>query len=114
MANKTRPLHWQPPPTAQCDQCQGLGIVRGLFSSGPCAHCDGSGLVGEEGEPLSHDELVAIMRQRLNAAENCIDIARQQYRRLLNTPGVREAVKRERDRRSDAARGYGNGAYNGD
>lgn len=104
---KTRALHWKAPLTQTCSYCDGSGIYSGMFSSGPCAQCDGSGIVGTDGEALPHDDLVAIMRQRL-------EDARTRYRRLLNTPGVREAIQAERQRRHEAAMGYGTNKNQGD
>lgn len=111
---KTRDLHWRAPPTKECDQCKGSGIYRGLFSSGSCAECDGSGLVDEGGNPIPHDDLVAIMRQRSEQLQQRLDYARTKYKQLLNTPGVREAIAADREKRDIAARGYGSGKYHGD
>ncbi|WP_251976759.1 hypothetical protein [Salinicola avicenniae] len=88
---KSKALHWQEPTTEACPKCNGSGEWAGMFSSGPCANCDGTGLVGSDGEPLSTDDLLPMMRRQR-------DRAVQQCRQLLQTPGVREALAEHRER----------------
>ncbi|WP_110685110.1 hypothetical protein [Salinicola aestuarinus] len=95
---KSRALHWQEPETINCSQCDGSGEFRGMFSSGPCAMCDGTGLVGEDGEPLPREDLLAMMRRQRDRLAEQLDGARQHYQRLLHTPGVRDALAAERAR----------------
>lgn len=101
---KSKPLHWQEPETSDCPQCKGSGEWRGMFGSGPCATCDGTGLVGEDGEPLPREDLLAMMRRQRDRIAGQLEIARQHYRQLLHTPGVREALAAEHEKQQERQR----------
>ncbi|OLO05236.1 hypothetical protein [Salinicola socius] len=101
---KSKPLHWQEPTTENCPQCNGSGEFRGMFSSGPCAVCDGTGLVGENGEPLPVEDLLPMLRRQRDRIAGQIEAARQHYRQLLHTPGVREALAAEHERQQERQR----------
>lgn len=46
-------------PLAPCRECQGRGVVKGLFYEMPCDGCHGSGFVdAQTGERLDLEELV--------------------------------------------------------
>lgn len=94
---KTRPLHWQEPATSSCPGCNGSGEWSGMFSSGPCAACDGTGLVGEDGEPLPLQDLLPIMRRQRDRQHG-------RLKRLWGTPGVPEAVERHRQQKAQNER----------
>jgi len=102
---KSKPLHWQEPVTETCPQCDGSGEWRGMFSSGPCAGCDGTGVVGEDGEPLPPHEILPVIRRQRDRLQQRLDGARQHYQSLLQVPGVREALdahRRQNDERQRA------------
>lgn len=101
---KSKPLHWQEPETVDCPQCNGSGEFRGMFSSGPCAMCDGTGLVGTDGEPLPREDLLAMMRRQRDRIAGQLEEARQHYRKLLHTPGVRDALAAEHERKQERQR----------
>lgn len=93
---KTRQLHWAPPTTIACDACGGTGRFQGLFHSGPCAGCHGSGLVQEDGAPLPIEDVAAVLRARLTDLE-------QRIRRFTGRPEIREAVRQAKERRQREA-----------
>jgi hypothetical protein len=101
---KSKPLHWQEPETINCPQCNGSGEWRGMFGSGPCAMCDGTGLVGEDGEALPPHESQPILRRQRDRLAQELEGARQHYRQLLHTPGVREALAAEHERKQERQR----------
>lgn len=88
---KSKTLHWEEPETENCPQCNGSGEWRGMFGSGPCAMCDGTGLVGTDGEPLPLGDLLPMLRRQRDRLTEQLAGARRHYRELLQIPGVREA-----------------------
>lgn len=97
MDSRTRPMHWEPPGTVACDVCQGSGRFKGMFHSGPCASCDGAGIVSAEtGEALPASEIVPVLRHRYDDLE-------QRVRRLLSHPEVSEIVEKIKARRAREA-----------
>ncbi|KFF48131.1 hypothetical protein GY26_16290 [Gammaproteobacteria bacterium MFB021] len=101
---KSKPFHWQEPATTVCPQCEGSGEFLGMFYSSPCANCDGTGLVGENGEPLKPEELLPTMRRQRDRAVADLESARQHYRQLLQIPGVREALAAQQQREEERQR----------
>ena len=93
-------LKWPPDGTTKCPHCKGSGKYRGLFSYGDCAYCDGSGLCDSNGDPLPADALIPLLRRH-------VDQQRSRHAALLNTPGVREAITKVRERAEQERLGYG-------
>lgn len=66
--------------------------------------CDGTGLVGTDGEPLPREDLLAMMRRQRDRLAEQLEAARQHYRKLLHTPGVREALDAHRQQHDERQR----------
>lgn len=79
-------------PLAPCRECQGRGVVKGLFYEMPCDGCHGSGFVdAQTGERLDLEELVLQLGKAL----------RLERQKLANLPA---ALGAERDYGSDNGR----------
>lgn len=108
----TTQQHWPPPDTIPCVECEGSGKYRGLFVTGTCANCDGTGITDLDGVSLPlHTSVLQLIEQ--------LKTERRRYRQLLRTPGVQAAVDAEKQREHDRAQqrrhGYGDiNTYNGD
>ncbi|HEY7821927.1 MAG TPA: hypothetical protein VIG24_03795 [Acidimicrobiia bacterium] len=92
MGAGTRPMHWMPPKTVVCPDCDGSGRWSGMFHSSPCAPCRGAGIVKADGEALPDSEVVPVLRQRLTELED-------KLRRVVSHPEIREVIQRHRERR---------------
>lgn len=89
-------------PLAPCRECQGRGVVKGLFYEMPCDGCHGSGFVdAQTGERLDLEELVLQLGKAL----------RLERQRLANLPAATGA---ERDYGSDNGRHGLRGHWTGD
>ena len=59
---------------AQCPECRGKAVIKGVFHDLPCGHCNASGWVATAtGEALALDELVTQLCMRLQAATRQIE-----------------------------------------
>lgn len=59
---------------AQCPECRGKAVIKGLFHDLPCDRCNASGWVAAAtGEALALDELVTQLSMRLQAATRQIE-----------------------------------------
>ncbi|MCH7419619.1 hypothetical protein [Pseudomonas mosselii] len=59
---------------AQCPECRGRAVIRGVFYDLPCDRCSASGWVAAAtGEALALDELVTQLSMRLQAANRQIE-----------------------------------------
>lgn len=89
-------------PLAPCRECQGRGVVKGLFYEMPCDGCHGSGFVdAQTGERLDLEELVLQLGKAL----------RLERQKLANLPAAAGA---ERDYGSDSGRHGLRGHWTGD
>ena len=89
-------------PLAPCRECQGHGVVKGLFYEMPCDGCHGSGFVdAQTGERLDLEELVLQLGKAL----------RLERQKLANLPAAAGA---ERDYGSDNGRHGLRGHWTGD
>jgi excinuclease UvrABC ATPase subunit len=62
----------------ECEACQGNGWVKGIFHQMECASCDGGGLVDRaSGEKLEAQELILLLRMRLNRAMQIVRLYEQ-------------------------------------
>ncbi|MCQ4271059.1 hypothetical protein NA655_08500 [Pseudomonas kuykendallii] len=62
----------------ECDACQGNGWVKGIFHQMECAGCDGGGLVDRaSGEKIEAQELILLLRMRLNRAMQIVRLYEQ-------------------------------------
>ena len=89
-------------PLAPCRECQGRGVVKGLFYEMPCDGCHGSGFVdAQTGERLDLEELVLQLGKAL----------RLERQKPANLPAAAGA---ERDYGSDNGRHGLRGHWTGD
>lgn len=89
-------------PLAPCRECQGRGVVKGLFYEMPCDGCHGSGFVdAQTGERLDLEELVLQLGKAL----------RLERQKLANLPAAAGA---EQDYGSDNGRHGLRGHWTGD
>ncbi len=89
-------------PLAPCRECQGRGVVKGLFYEMPCDGCHGSGFVdAQTGERLDLEELVLQLGKAL----------RLERQKQANLPAAAGA---ERDYGSDNGRHGLRGHWTGD
>lgn len=89
-------------PLAPCRECQGHGVVKGLFYEMPCDGCHGSGFVdAQTGERLDLEELVLQLGKAL----------RLERQKLASLPAAAGA---ERDYGSDNGRHGLRGHWTGD
>lgn len=89
-------------PLAPCRECQGRGVVKGLFYEMPCDGCHGSGFVdAQTGERLDLEELVLQLGKAL----------RLERQKLANLPAAAGA---ERYYGSDNGRHGLRGHWTGD
>ena len=59
---------------AQCSECRGKAVIKGVFHDLPCGHCNASGWVAAaNGAALALDELVTQLGMRLQAATRQIE-----------------------------------------
>ncbi|MEE1888845.1 hypothetical protein [Pseudomonas carassii] len=59
---------------AQCPECRGRAVIKGVFHDLFCAGCNASGwVVAATGEALALDELVTQLSMRLQAATRQIE-----------------------------------------
>lgn len=59
---------------AQCPQCRGEGVTRGVFHDLACDHCNASGWVSAAtGEALPLEELVTQLNMRLRALDKRLE-----------------------------------------
>lgn len=58
---------------AQCPECFGKALIKGLFYELLCERCNGSGWVAATGEALAQDELVTQLSLMLQAATRQIE-----------------------------------------
>ena len=88
---------WTPPKMTDCPACSGTGRWNGIYHSGPCAACTGSGMVLADGQgPVPADEMVVILRSAL-------DQSKSKLQRLLAVPGVQTAIDADNERRRQEA-----------
>lgn len=104
--------HWPPADTISCVECEGSGKYRGLFVTGICANCDGTGITCLAGGSLPPLTTIPLLIKQLKAEQ-------LRHRQLLKTPGVQAAIdaenQREHDRAQQRRHGYGDiNRYNGD
>lgn len=63
---------------AQCPECRGRAVIKGVFHDLPCDRCNASGwLAAATGEALALNELVTQLSMRLQAATRQIEQLRK-------------------------------------
>lgn len=89
---------------AQCPQCRGEGVTRGVFHDLACDHCNASGWVSAAtGEALPLEELVTQLNMRLRALD-----------KRLEQLNKRQPIGPEAQYRTNNRRGAGGTNFTGD